>query len=268
MRVIRGIVLVLVATGSGFAQQRQPNQPAAAPTESAKNKGTEAWLDAGAKAAYIVGLLAVATSVLVAIMSHRDAKKAIESANQANQSARKANELAERAIGLNARVWADEYFNAVRLWADEASNNIALAIHLNDFPDEVPATRLFEVRAALSGLLDRGRWYFPNRMHTEIGQHKAPAFRGLRQPILDGLAQAYRALNDRKSLGTDDTRSALVRAQRLFVSEVQRVLDPRTHEEQIKVVREDFRVAELLRGPSSSTAVSTAVEGSVRTSGL
>jgi len=258
------LVFALLANGSAFAQQTEPQQRSATATETGRPKDTSKWLDAGALAAYVVGAATLAVTVLFSLRAHADAKAADASARLASQHAERANQHAERANALNARVWADQYFQSVRAWADEAIANLAMAIHLNDFGSELQTARLIEVRAALSGLVDRGRWYFPNRFDTEIGQHKGPAFRGLRQPVLEYLVQAYEALDKNEALGDQQTRSALVRAERRFVSEVQRILDPRTREKQIDAVLEDFRVAEILRSDSGGSTHESAAAATNR----
>jgi len=204
-------------------------------------------------------------SALVSIVAARDSRRSSNDsenakseagnfAKDADRAAVEANRHAERANIIHARAWADQYFESVRTWADDAASIIALAIHINDAPDAPAGFELLKLRARLSAAIDRGRWYFPNRGHDEIGQHKEPAFRGIRQPVIDYLCNAYAALSSTK-LPTPDRRATLVKAQRAFVSEVQRVLDPRARDIEIATVLENFRVAELLRNESGTVAV-------------
>src|SRR5687768_15518286 len=71
-----------------------------------------------------------------AVGAQRATDAANEYAETASRAAAEANRHAERANVIHARVWADQYFEALRAWADEVSNNIARGIHLNDYPDE------------------------------------------------------------------------------------------------------------------------------------
>ena len=97
----------------------------------------------------------------------------------------------------------------------------------------------------LSSLIDTGRWYFPNQWTDDYGTHKEPAYRGMRQPVLDYVVEAYDLLKDSHS--TESLRAELIAAQREFVSHIQEVLDPRKREQEIKKILVEFEASERLR---------------------
>ena len=104
----------------------------------------------------------------------------------------------------------------------------------------------------LSSAIDRGRWFFPNQWNDEIGLHKEPAYRGLRQPILDHLVAAYDLVKNMKAATDGASVSDLVHYQRCFVSEVQQVLNPRRRNEEVERVNKQFTISEKLTGLKSS----------------
>lgn len=197
-------------------------------------------------------------SAVISVAAARNSRRASESslhatsraselAQEADQAAVEASRHAERANAIHARLWAEHYFDAVRGWADEATCAIARAIHLEDAGLTDASRELFELRSTLSALLDRGRWYFPNLAHDATGHRNEPAYRGVRRPILDHLWSAYAALGRDGQLTKEEQRRALVTAQRSFVSEVQRILDPRAREREIALALESFRGLDKLR---------------------
>lgn len=147
------------------------------------------------------------------------------------------------ALGLNVRVAGrstaiqrfevrQRYFEGVHAWAAEAVAAIARAIALcTDPPGEPPFAReRRETAAAISALVDRGRWHFPNLVGDGKGDDKELAFQGHRQDVLNHLMAALRAVGEMRhddAVVQEDVERRLVAARRGFVSEVQRVLDPR-----------------------------------------
>jgi len=86
-----------------------------------------------------------------------------------------------------------------------------------------------EYMADLSAMIDKGRMYFPNVHKDAHGMHKDSAFRGYRRPILDALADAYRA-GERYQFGDSSPMQAVRQEINLsrcrFVSELQKSVDP------------------------------------------
>lgn len=126
------------------------------------------------------------------------------------------------------------YFSSLRSWADEIIAANETAIHLCDL--EPPQTkdpsffnRRYELLCKFSGLLDRGRMFFPNLRQGELGGHKESAFQGYRHKILDSVFASYqqvRRMNYESQEGNDERKQELVKIERTFVSEVQAMLNP------------------------------------------
>ena len=143
--------------------------------------------------------------------------------------------LIEFQAKIQGQAWIDSYFRDLLEWSHRVADNISCAIHEIDCPDAEEKRR---VLAALSVSIDTGRWYFPNKDHDLHGIHKEPAYRGLRQPILDWLVYAYRVYAELEKV--DNKRRYLVHCQRNFVSIVQGIVDPRSRDKSIKKVFADF----------------------------
>jgi hypothetical protein len=127
-----------------------------------------------------------------------------------------------------------QYFLELRKWADESSDALSEAEHLGyaeaaDFAAPSFVERQHELLAHLSSLIDRGRWFFPNERHDEVGVEKAPAYRGDRLPVLDSIVNTYDIVRGRYGRPED-----IRKWRQLFVSEVQSVLDPRGREQEFK----------------------------------
>lgn len=151
-------------------------------------------------------------------------------------------ELLNQRMQLNR--FRQDYFVTLHVWADQVCDLLSEAIHLPEFdPERCPDGVFFErrnrIRASLSSFIDRGRWFFPN-LHTEqYGQHKKRAFRGYRPEILSSLVDAYNAVTDLNyeiQNENADCRAKLVAAKRIFVTEVQEILDPVRSDEEFKKI--------------------------------
>ena len=132
--------------------------------------------------------------------------------------------------------WTDAYFRDIASWAGEVCQSISAAIHLVEIEDDV-ARRQVLIR--LSAAIDMGRWFFPNHAFEEYGLKKEPAYRGVRQPLLDWIVRAYDICRGEVAQG--NAHSSLVECQRQFVSAIQEVIDPRQRSAQIKRVQDDFK---------------------------
>ncbi|MBV8045644.1 MAG: hypothetical protein JO171_00710 [Paludibacterium sp.] len=143
---------------------------------------------------------------------------------------------------LNQRIaaakWKKEYFSDLLKWSDEAMFLLSESLHMCDLdPKWMEGNEFFEtqhaLRVKLSAQIDRGRWFFPNYAVGQHGAHKSEAFRGYRPAVLDGLVDAYRAVSSIKYVEQSQNRqhrSAIETAKRLFTSEIQKVLDPRSRD--------------------------------------
>src|SRR5262245_37285784 len=91
----------------------------------------------------------------------------------------------------------------------------------------------YEVLAAISCSIDRGRMFFPNRDHDRIGLDKEAAFRGSRHAVLDRLVWVYELLAQvtfRMPVDAEERRQIREQSiahKRHFISEVQSEVDPR-----------------------------------------
>jgi hypothetical protein len=143
---------------------------------------------------------------------------------------------------MSAAKWKKEYFADLLKWSDESMFMLSEALHLCDLdPKRMEGDRFFElrptIRVKLSVQIDRGRWFFPNYAVEKHGHHKHEAFKGFRQPVLDGLVNAYHAvtlLNYADASQNKSARENVEVAKRLFTSEIQMVLDPRNRDKEFK----------------------------------
>lgn len=137
-----------------------------------------------------------------------------------------------------------KYFEDLRQWADQLTDVLSEAVHLCELdPPSVAGESFFDrrlrIRRILSSMIDRGRWFFPNVVSDEHGRDKPLAFRGYRHEVLDSLVAAYRVLTDLDyKFGDRDrqARSALIEAKREFVSQIQKVLDPRGRQDEFEKI--------------------------------
>lgn len=195
-----------------------------------------------------LGDVATWSATVVSIISAALAVKSLRSAEvQQEETARQAKnnaEILEKAHDLKLREWTDQYFNSVRIWAEDVCSAISEATHIVEYTDLTEEDKM-PVLIKLSALIDTGRWYFPNRWTDDYGTHKEPAYRGVRQPILDCVVFSYDAL---KNAGPEyDAKAELLVCQREFVSHIQAVIDPRKREQEINKILGEFEVAERLR---------------------
>jgi hypothetical protein len=93
-----------------------------------------------------------------------------------------------------------------------------------------------EIRHKLSIIWDKGRFLFPNMEQDTYGQNKDGAYKSIRQPILDRVADFHRALEFEikvlsaskidNALSVDEQKYVVIR--RRFVTEAQKLM--RTNE--------------------------------------
>ncbi|MGH9967578.1 MAG: hypothetical protein ACREBG_07055 [Pyrinomonadaceae bacterium] len=133
-----------------------------------------------------------------------------------------------------------QYDSDLRRWADAACQSMTEAVFLCDLdPGKLPAGEFFNKRhnllSTLSTLADQGRWFLPNVHEDAHGHHKPVAFRGFRQPSLDCVVGAHRLvakMDYRRQTPNLEIRPKLVELKRSFVSELQKILDPREKEKE------------------------------------
>lgn len=142
-------------------------------------------------------------------------------------------------------------------WGGAAIDSLADAIALAELcrthlPEAEIETRKSAVAARISGLVDKGRLFFPNIDPDAKGLDKEHAYRGSRPPVLDALMYAYyevRGLSRSNGPSPMDTAQFIFDCRRLLVSELQGHLDPRRQDQivdrynhQGRGVREDALV--------------------------
>ena len=142
-------------------------------------------------AAVVSGLAAIG-----AIVSGRYARRSAETANVAALDAQnEANRITSETNSLQALDWTSQYFEGVRQWANEVAFAMTEAMHLSRIQNSEERLREWNrIRARLSTSIDTGRWYFPNKYHTDYGIEKHLAYRGIRRRVLDHVTNAYNAL--------------------------------------------------------------------------
>lgn len=143
---------------------------------------------------------------------------------------------------ITAAKWKREFFIDLLKWSDESILLLSESHHLCDlYAAHKEESRLCEtqhlLRIKLSAQIDRGRWFFPNYSPEKYGHHKPPAYRGYRPTVLDSLVLTYDAVTSFNSneIGQIPTaRKHIEQARRKFTSEVQKVLNPRSRDEEFK----------------------------------
>lgn len=133
-----------------------------------------------------------------------------------------------------------QYYAQLRSWADQTVDLLSEAAFLAACdPERMPPapndffTKRGEMMAAVSALIDRGRWFLPNTDPDKYGQRKAEAYQGFRQEALNYLVAVHekvRDLNYTTGDGNKDRQKSLVCLKRGFVSEIQEVLASRKTE--------------------------------------
>lgn len=170
----------------------------------------------------IFSALSIVVSGLAALLAAYYSRRSLRFSAKAEMYSKNAIENASQANVISANAWLEQYMSNVRIWADEACDAIAVAVHSLKADQESKEAMLVDALSKLSSLIDRGRWFFPNLWSDEYGQHKEPAYRGVRQPILDALVNAYNLIDKLRQSGGELHVQELIHYQRSFVSEVQK----------------------------------------------
>ena len=122
----------------------------------------------------------------------------------------------------------NQYEDHMRVWAERTVDVTAQLVELlsNEDGEQEFNARRGQLVASLRCQIDKGRWFFPNLLEDQKGAWKPPAFRGIRQPILNVLVDLFDAA---KKADWKERKSALAKVEALhreFVSEVQQRLNP------------------------------------------
>jgi len=153
-------------------------------------------------------------------------------------ASRGSEKLARHQSEIAAHATAAEWLREVREWASATIDVMSEASYTCKAADDSSENRVETVlstcRHRISSLIDRGRFFFPNQDPESKGAHKPPAYRGHRHAVLDPLVAVERILGGDASTANFKSRdSAIVQMRREFVSRVQGVLSPQTHNLQI-----------------------------------
>ena len=122
----------------------------------------------------------------------------------------------------------NQHEDHMRVWAERTVDVTAELVELlsnADGEDEFN-TRSGELFVALRCQIDKGRWFFPNIHADKKGEWKPPAFRGIRQPILNVLVDLFDAAKKADWTERESVVAKVEQLHREFVSEVQERLNP------------------------------------------
>jgi hypothetical protein len=133
-----------------------------------------------------------------------------------------------------------EYNNELRKWADMVVDTISVAGHLCDIDpkkdDEFYGKRQ-SLLIQLSALIDKGRFFLPNKGIDKHGHHKPSAYKGFRSKALDHMVDCYGLvwqLDYSDYTKNKEKRTDIMNTKRDFVSAIQDRLDPRKFEKEIR----------------------------------
>ncbi|MGJ5037874.1 MULTISPECIES: hypothetical protein [unclassified Bradyrhizobium] len=143
------------------------------------------------------------------------------------------------------------YFEDIREWGEEVVDALSEAVHLCDldpkrldpvsgFKGESFFERRHRLLVAISSMIDRGRWFFPNTRVEDHGMDKEPGYQGFRHEVLDGLVSAYKSLGRvdcQNKQNNQARRDELTGCKRHFVGRLQIILDPTRRSEVFKELR-------------------------------
>lgn len=124
-------------------------------------------------------------------------------------------------------------------WAADVTGLLSQMAELTLTPGDDDAWRRewHQLRHGLTAKIDIGRLYFPNYAADLINLEKPPAYRGLRQSVIDHLVWAYDAFSDYAATSEEADMTALrerlIREKKLFISEIHNHIDPRRYIEML-----------------------------------
>ena len=133
-----------------------------------------------------------------------------------------------------------EYNNDLRNWADTVVDKMTIAGHICDI-DPKKDDRFFDTRQSLlielSSLVDKGRFFLPNKGIDEYGHHKASAYKGFRSEALNHIVACYNLVKKIDYIDCNknkELRKDIMDTKRSFVSAIQDRLDPRKFEREVR----------------------------------
>jgi hypothetical protein len=90
-------------------------------------------------------------------------------------------------------IGTEQHEDHMRVWAEQTVDVTAELVELlsNEYGEDEFNARSGQLFVALRCQIDKGRWFFPNIHADKKGEWKLPAFRGIRQPILNVLVDVF-----------------------------------------------------------------------------
>ena len=183
-----------------------------------------------------------ALGAIVACFAAWDARRSAR--RQARETEKQQEETRKQAL-VAVEQLVSSHGQSVREWANGVIEAIGQSIALchcqkNGLSEHEYVKERSRVVQRLSALLDQGRLMFPNVDYDQYGTHKPAAFRGVRQAVLDHIADAHdvtlsNQFDDPKLYLRD-----LIEARRAFVSEIQTTLDPRAQQQRLRQLAGDY----------------------------
>jgi len=200
----------------------------------------------------IVGILSVIVGVFSVIVAAYTVYKARQTAVSQQDTAKELDRQTAEREKLGIAQWRHD----LRDWASEAIDTLSEAHYACKANDSSPSD-IYRCIYRLSTLIDRGRFFLPNRKQTTHGKDKPFAYRGTRHSALAPLVAALNVLEGELpgDLVDDDrdfvmrNRPAVIRElQREFVSYIYPILDPEQYNRAIAdlIKTSDEQVGALL----------------------
>jgi hypothetical protein len=179
---------------------------------------------------------ATALGAFVALFSAWDARR---SANKQIRETERQQEETRRQAKVAVEQLVSSHGLVIRQWSDDVIETIGRSItlchcHENNLSNLEFVRERSQVVQRLSALLDKGRLLFPNEDHDQYGTHKPKAFRGIRQAVLDDVADTHDATEGMKFEDPEFHLRDLIEARRQFVSEIQECIDPRSQQKRLR----------------------------------
>ncbi|MBE7541467.1 MAG: hypothetical protein M9913_08905 [Bryobacteraceae bacterium] len=145
---------------------------------------------------------------------------------------RESRNISAEAFTLSDHSAQNEVIAHLRGWCDRVIAILAEAIDLiqrdSNSLGEANESYRSSLLTKLSGLIDQGRFHFPNSDQDIYGQHKHQPFRGFRSPVLDLLVISFALIDSRPSQDKEANELrlyALVHLKRTYIDAIYRVIE-------------------------------------------